>query len=332
MYDIFSSALPYLIIALSVLALVLIASFVCFLLVFYSKKRTPPKEDEIPLPPGDVYEPFYPEMTKWVKDARSLPHEDIKIKSRDGLTLTAKYYEYEKGGILEILHHGYRGDAERDLAGGIERCFALGRNVLLVDLRAHGASDGRVISFGIKERLDTLDWVNYAVERFGENTKIILTGVSMGAATVMMAAGEELPASVVSVLADCGFSSADEIIKKVIRDLHLPCALLSPFVKLGAKIFGGFKLEENSPMKAMNKIKIPIIFIHGDTDDFVPHDMSARLFEACKSEKKRFVTISGAGHGLAYPKDKDLYLNSLRSFEEECDGFPIHKPLTKSEK
>lgn len=324
MNDFLKSALPYFIVLASIILLVLITSAVCFFIVFYSKKR-PPISDEIILPPGEVYEPFYPEMTEWVKKARSLPHEDITIKSRDGLTLFARYYECKKGAPLEILHHGYRGDSERDLSGGIERCFSLERNVLLVDLRAHGRSEGRVISFGINERHDTLEWVKYAVERFGESTKIILTGVSMGAATVMLAAAEELPPNVVSVLADCGYSSAEEIIKKVIRDLHLPSSLFYPFVKLGARILGGFNLEETSPLEAMKKCKIPVIFIHGDRDDFVPHEMSASLFEVCSSEKKRFVTVEGAGHGTAYPQNKELYLNSLRGFEEECSGFPINK-------
>ena len=291
MNDFIISALPYLIAVAVIAFLILLGSLITFILVFYSKKRTPKKPDEIILPPGEVYEPFYPEMTEWVKDARTLPHDNISIKSHDGLTLCAKYYECKKGAPLEILHHGYRGDAERDLSGGIERCFALERNVLLVDLRAHGESDGNVITFGIKERLDTLAWVKYAIERFGEDTKIILTGVSMGAATVMMAATEELPPNVVCVLADCGYTSPKEIIKKVIRELHLPDGILYPFVKLGARIFGGFNLEETSPKEAMEKCKIPVIFIHGDVDDFVPHEMSKRLFEVCSSEKKRFVTV-----------------------------------------
>ena len=136
----------------------------------------------------------------------------------------------------------------------------------------------------------------------------------------MMAAGEELPDNVVCVLADCGYSSARAIIKKVISEMGLPANLLYPFVKLGAFIFGHFDLEETSPIEAVQRAKIPIIFIHGDTDDFVPHSMSAELYEACASKYKKFVTSPGAGHGLAYPINRDLYINALREFEEEA-GF-----------
>ena len=142
----------------------------------------------------------------------------------------------------------------------------------------------------------------------------------MGAATVMMAAGENLPDNVVCVLADCGYSSAREIIKKVITDMKLPANLLYPFVRLGAGIFGRFSLEETSPMEAVKKSSVPIVFIHGDNDEFVPCDMSARLYEACTSVHKKFVTVKGAGHGLAFPVDKDGYLNALRAFQSEC-GF-----------
>ena len=143
---------------------------------------------------------------------------------------------------MEIMFHGYRGNAERDLSGGIQRCFALGRSVLLVDQRTSCGSEGNVISFGINEHRDCLSWVDFAVKHFGPDIKIILTGISMGASTVLMAAGKELPKNVVGVLADCGFSSAREIIKKCARDLKIPADLIYPFIKLGAKIFGHFNL------------------------------------------------------------------------------------------
>ena len=297
--------------------IILITSFVCFIMTFYSPKRKPVGNDEYPMPPGEVYEPFHDVIRNWTKSIREMPHEDIEITSYDGLRLCGQYFEYESGAPVELLFHGYRGSAERDLCGGVERCFAIGRNALIINQRASAESEGSVITFGIKEHRDCLSWINYAVKRFGEDSKIIITGVSMGAATVMMAAGEQLPENVVCVLADCGYSSAREIIKKVIADMGLPPKVFYPFVKLGALVFGGFKLEENSPIEAMKRCKIPIIFIHGDTDAFVPCDMSRELYEACSSEKKRFVTIPGAGHGLAFPANKQMYLNALIEFEKE---------------
>ena len=296
-----------------------LTALVCFFKVFYSPKRKPLGEDEYEIPDGRIYEPFREVIVNWIKELRAMPKEQMEIRSFDGLILHGTYYECKKGAPIEILFHGYRGNAERDLCGGVERCFALGRNALIVDQRGSGSSEGRVVTFGIKERRDCLCWIDHVIKRFGADTKIIITGISMGAATVMMAAGEDLPKNVVCVLADCGYSSPKEIIQKVMRDMHLPVGVVYPFVKLGARLFGGFDLEETSPMEAVKKSKVPIIFIHGDTDDFVPYGMSRALYEACASQKK-LVPIAGAGHGLAFPMDKQTYLQSLVEFQEEC-GF-----------
>ena len=299
--------------------IILLISLICFYKVFYSPKRKEPGPDEYEIPVGDIYEVYREEMIDWIKMTREMPHEDVAITSFDGLCLRGRYYECRKNAVTELLFHGYQGNAERDLSGGVDRCFALGRNALIIDHRASGRSDGSVISFGINECKDCLSWIDYAIERFGCDVKLVITGISMGAATVMMAAGEKLPPNVVCALADCGYSSAKEIIKKVIGEMKLPPDIVYPFVKLGARIFGGFDLEANSPMEAVKRSNIPIIFIHGDTDDFVPCDMSRRLFEACVSQKK-FILIGGAGHGLAFPKDKTRYLEALKEFQNEC-GF-----------
>ena len=309
-----------LIVLFSMLAIVVLTALICYFKVFYSGKRRVLGEDEYEIPKGDIYEVHRELIVEWTRMARSYPHEDVEILSHDGLRLKGKYYECNKGGIVELLFHGYQGNGERDMSGGIARCFALGRNALIVDHRASGRSEGHTITFGILEKRDCLRWVEFAREKFGEDVKLILTGISMGAATVMMASGEELPSNVVCTLADCGYSSAREIIHKVIRDMKLPAGLLYPFVKLGALLFGGFRLEEDSPMAAMGRVKIPMIFIHGDTDDFVPCDMSERLYEACDAPHKRLVKIHGAGHGLAFPTEQELYIDSLAKFEEEC-GF-----------
>ena len=299
--------------------LVFLTSLICFFRVFYSPKRVPLGEDEYDIPDGAEYEAHRESIKAWIDMSRTLPHQNFSITSHDGLTLRGRYYECQPGGPIEILFHGYRGNSERDMSGGIERCFAMGRNALIVDHRAAGKSDGHVITFGICECKDCLKWIDLVIEHFGENTKIILTGISMGAATVMMALGEDLPKNVVCVLADCGYTSPREIIQKVIRDMKVPVFLLYPFIRLGARWFGRFDLEEASPMEAVKRARVPLILIHGEADDFVPCDMSRRLYEACASQKK-FVGIPEAAHGLAFPVNKEAYLRALADFEAEC-GF-----------
>ncbi len=294
----------------------LVISYYCYKRLFYSPNRKPLGDDEYEIPDGEVYQAFRKDMIEWIKVKRALLQEDIEIKSFDGLTLRGKYFECKKGEPVELLFHGYRGSAERDVSGGIERCFALERNVILIDHRASGASDGNIITFGIKERYDCLKWIDYTIERFGKDVKIILSGVSMGAATVVMAAAEKLPENVVCALADCGYSSAKEIICKVMRDMKLPDKLVYPFARLGASIFAKFDLEETSPLQAVEKANIPIIFLHGTDDDFVPCEMSERLYERC-TNKKAFVPIKGAAHGLAFPVDKDGYIKAVKEFEKE---------------
>lgn len=122
-----------------------------------------------------------------------IPHEEFSITSFDGLTLREKYYEYAPGAPIELMLHGYRGESERDLCGGVQRCFALGRSALIVDQRACGNNEGHVITFGIKEHRDCLAWIDFMVKHFSPNTKIILTGISMGTSTVLMAAAKPLP-------------------------------------------------------------------------------------------------------------------------------------------
>lgn len=298
------------------LILILLTSFFCFLKVFYSPKRKERGADEFETPKGAIYDPYRDEMLNWTKEMRALPYEEWRITSYDGLTLYGKYYECRKGALTEIMFHGYRGDGERDLCGGVARCFALGRNALIVDQRASGKSDGHVITFGIRESRDCLSWAEHAMRVLGEEVPLQLTGISMGAATVLIASGEPLPRSVVAILADCGYTSAEEIIKKVIKDMHLPPVILFPFVSLGARLFGRFSLKERSPIEGVRKAKLPILFFHGEADDFVPVEMSERMQAACASPS-RLVRVEGAGHGLAFSKNKEAYLFEMRRFEEQ---------------
>lgn len=308
-----------LIIIFSLIALTLSAAFVCFMLTFYSGKRKPLPEGEYDFPTGKIYEEFHGDIMRWQDSLRGMSAERVETVSYDGLTLRGKYYEYKKGAPLEIMFHGYKGNAFRDLCGAVERCFKLGRNALIVDQRAHGESEGHVITFGYKERFDCLTWIKFAAERFGKDQKILITGISMGASTVLMAAGEDLPENVVSVLADCPFSSTKGIICKVIRDMHLPSKPIYAFIRLGAILFGGFDPNKCEPIDAVKRCKIPIIFIHGDGDDFVPSYMSEQMHGVCPTEKAIFVA-KGAGHGLAFLKDADGYYRAVREFDKKING------------
>ncbi len=296
--------------------LVLITSYICFRRVFYFKNPGPVKDGEFDYPVGKVYEPYREEMKDWQIRLGEIPYRSFEIRSFDGLKLCARYYECMPGAPIELMFHGYQGNSIRDLSGGVFRAFKLCHNVLLIDHRAAGASEGSIITFGINEHRDCLMWIDVAKKTFGEDVRLILTGVSMGAATVMTASGCDLPENVRYILADCGYSTAKDIIKKVIHEMKLPENILYPFVKLGARIFGKFDLEETSPLEGVKNSKTPILFIHGDNDDYVPCEMSRELYEACASEKK-FVVSPGAGHGLAYSENKELYLSALCEFDEK---------------
>ena len=300
-------------ILLGIAAAVLLAAYGCYRFAFYEPPRKPLPEDIIEIPEGEIYEPFREKMENWVREARALPHEDVEITSFDGLRLQGKFYEYAPGAPVEIMFHGYRGNAERDMSGGVQRCFRVRRSALVVEQRCSRGSEGNTITFGINERRDCLSWVDFAVSWLGADCRLILTGISMGAATVMMAAGEKLPPNVVGILADCGYTSAKEIVYDVMRKMKLPPKLCYPFVKLVAKLFGHFDLDETSPVEAMKRCKLPVIFFHGESDDFVPCDMSRKNYEACTGRKK-LVTIPGAGHGLAYAVEPERYVKELYDF------------------
>ncbi len=305
-------------VVLFLLAAILITAYICFYKTFYSPSRNKKKKkDDLSVRRvANVLMPYRSVIGGWKAEVAKLPYKEVSIKSFDGLQLVGRYYESEKGAPVEIFFHGYRGCAERDMDGGVLRCLSHGRNALAVDHRASGKSEGHVITFGVNESRDCLSWVDFVINSIDKDAKIILTGISMGAATVMTAAGkEELPKNVVAVLADCGYTSAKEIIMATIKSMKLPPRLLYPFVKLGARLYGNFDIDETSPIESVARAKVPIIFIHGDFDDFVPHEMGERNYEACSSAK-RFVPVEGAGHAAAFLVDPELYLSEIESFFE----------------
>ena len=182
----------------------------CYHLAFRRDEKRVSKEGAVP--EGEQYEVFSDVIIKGANNILNAPYEKVMTTSRDGITLAGRYYHVKDGAPVSIIFHGYRSNIGTDCNGGYYLSVKNGYNVLVVYQRAHRESGGKTITFGVKERFDCLDWIAYVNERFGENTPIFLMGLSMGAATVLMAAGLDLPSNVKGIMADCGFSSPKEIL------------------------------------------------------------------------------------------------------------------------
>ena len=305
----------YLIAALVLLALILLASWFAYYIPFHVPKNH--AEDPFDLPKGPQYEAVHDVMLRALERLLVLPYEQVYITSFDGTRLAARYYHKADGAPVQIQFHGYRSCAQRDFCGGTLFALEMGQNVLVVDQRAHGLSEGRVISFGVKERRDCLCWVDYVNQRFGPDTKIILSGISMGAATVLMASQLNLPDNVAGIIADSPYSSPSATIQKVCTDVKFPTKLVYPFICLGALIFGHFRLWEATASSAVKTTHIPILLIHGEDDHFVPCEMSREIFDACAAPKMLH-TFPGAGHGLGFTIDAPRYKKITREFMALC--------------
>ena len=269
-------------------------------------------------PAGEAYEPFKEVIEMGIRNViNAKEFELVEITSVDGLKLCGRYYHRNDGAPLIVFMHGYKGNFYRDGNGIFTYSKKFGCNVLLVYQRSQGLSEGKSITFGIMERQDCKSWVEYAVNRFGQEQKILISGISMGAATVMMAADTGLPDNVKGIMADCGFTSPKDILCSVMDNLKLPSGLFYPMAKLGAKWFGGFNLEETSAVESLKNCKIPVLLIHNEGDDFVPFWMSKKCYEACASADKIFVEVQGAGHGMSYCLQPKEYEEALDEFFEK---------------
>lgn len=250
---------------------------------------------------------------KLMKEFKDDSYEEVSIKAFDGIKLNARYYEYNENAPVQIMFHGYRSESTRDFAGGMKLAKEAKHNILLIEQRGHGNSEKNTTTLGVLEKYDCLYWVNYVVNRFGKEVKIILTGVSMGAATVLMATSLKLPSNVVCVIADSPYSSPYDIISKVLKDRKMPKKIIMPFIKFGALVFGGFKLEKNGAVDAVKENTIPVLIIHGASDSFVPTYMSKEIYYNCTSKKELHI-FENAEHCRNYLIDENRYASILFKF------------------
>lgn len=301
-------------ILLGLVLLTLLISLGAFIIAFYcsDKQKAYLNNPKLPLE-GAEYAEFNEVILNNVNIIEACKCEEVRIKAKDGKMLFGRYYHRKDGLPVEIFFHGYRANGVRDGSGAFEVSGEAGFNLLIVDQRSSGNSEGNVITFGVKEKLDVLSWIDYVINRFGKEVKIILAGISMGASTVLMASELDLPENVKCITADCGYSSQTEIIKKVGKEMKMPIKLLFPFLKLGAFIYGGFNIDSRTPLDAVKNAKVPIFFIHGDCDTFVPCHMCDELYEACTSPKRKLI-VKNAAHGVSFFVDNNSYKDYLHEF------------------
>lgn len=257
---------------------------------------------------------MFEELKENLEFIQNTPFELIQIKSDDGLILSGKMYKYPKSEKMIIFFHGYRSIAENDFSGYFKLYYELGYNILLVDQRAHGKSEGKYITFGSKERFDCLKWCEYVNENFGYINEIILGGMSMGSTTILLASGLNLPPKVKGIIADCGFSSPRDILSKVAtKEYGINANIILPIVNILCLWKAKFSIYDCSVKDAMEKNKLPILFIHGISDDFVPSRMSKENYEACKT-RKELVLVDCVNHGLSCMQDKEKVQFAIKKF------------------
>ncbi|NDL68190.1 alpha/beta hydrolase [Anaerotalea alkaliphila] len=243
------------------------------------------------------------------------PYEEIAVESYDRLRLKATCLEsFYPSNRHVLLAHGYGSTAKGMAVFAKFYHEALGFNVLMPDNRGHGKSQGHYIGFGWHDRKDILAWIDFLVQSYGQDIEIVLHGISMGGSTVLMAGGEPLPPQVKCIVSDCAYDTVDHLMGYQLKRMYkVPYFPIIPLVSLILRIKAGYGMKDANALKQVRKCRLPILFIHGGDDRFVPTEMVGRLHDAAAGEKELLI-IEGAGHAMAYWKDPVQYKNRVAAF------------------
>ena len=243
---------------------------------------------------------------------REKPFDEISIVSDDGLILRADTLRGSGTGKTVIFFHGYKSEPACDFAAMYDFYKSLGCDLIYVHMRAHGKSDGTYIGFGALDRYDVVQWTNKAAELFPDND-IYLHGMSMGAASILQSADLDLNKNVRGIIADCGYSDLSTVFRNLVGKLyHLPTMFVDVFEYVNL-LKAGYGFKEASSVRSVSVARVPLLYICGDCDRYVPKDMALSIFNACKSEKK-LLLVPGAGHAASYMCAKDEYEALVREF------------------
>ncbi len=270
-------------------------------------------EEAVKATPFGKFYTYISQGHRWLREHNA---QDITMTGSDGLQLHAVWVPAEnpKGTVLFV--HGYRSSGCTDFSVAYDRYYNDRMNILIPSHRAHGASQGKFITFGVKESRDIYEWILLHNARFGE-VPVLCSGLSMGAATVMYLAGMDLPENVRGFVADCGFTSPKEIISHVFRQqTHLPAWPFLWATEVFARILGGFSLSEKDTRKTLTSNTRPILLVHGLDDDYVPPEMTRSSFEASSGDKT-LLLVEGASHGISFLVNKEAYLEKIHQLLEK---------------
>ncbi len=247
---------------------------------------------------------------QWLREQNA---QDVQITSDDGLTLKGKWIPAKNPKGTVIMAHGYHSTMLIDCHLGFELFHRLGWNILAPHQRSHGESQGRYITFGVKESRDMARWVAYHNSHISTGP-VVLFGISMGASTMLYLADKSLPDNVKAIIADCGFTSPAEIIASVFQDvIHVPPGPILWVTNACARLVAGFGLWEQDTRKTLANSRLPVLLIHGTGDDFVPCSMTQQAYDACTSPRE-LLLVEGAEHGMSYVKDAFAYTKTVIEF------------------
>ena len=250
---------------------------------------------------------------KWLEEKSD--YSDKYIESYDKLQLHS-YVVSQNSNKWAIVVHGYGGSGKL-MSDKSKYFYDMGYNVLIPDLRGHGKSEGDYIGMGWKDRLDIISWINFIIKE-NPNAEIVLHGTSMGAATVLMTSGENLPSNVKAIVADCAYTSAwDEFSYQLETYLKVPSYYILNVTNMVTKLKAGYSLKEASALECVKKATVPILFIHGDKDKFVPYSMMDKLYDATNSPKEK-LTIEGGEHANSDLVSPFLYWLTVEDFLNQC--------------
>ncbi len=248
--------------------------------------------------------------------------ESVEIRTEDDVILVGHWYENPKAKRIIVAMHGWRSSWARDFGAISSFWHKNGCSVLYAEQRGQNNSGGDYMGFGMLERHDCLEWVRWINDKVGTKLPIYLAGVSMGASTVLMASELELPENVHGIIADCGFTSPHAIWKHVAeKNLHLSYGIIGKIANDLCKKKINLSSKEYSAPFALSKTNVPVIFIHGSDDKFVPIEMTYENYKACASPK-RLLVVPGAEHGLSYFTDQKAYEKAVLEFWQDFDNTP----------